>query len=414
VEEKILFVDDEVHILESFRRTFHKRYRLATASRPEEALHLIQAEGPFAVVVSDLRMPGMDGIRFLARVQEVSPDTVRLILTGHADLDAAIAAVNEGHVFRFLTKPCANETMQKALAAALDQYRLVTAERELLRGTLRGSVRVLTDVLALVHPEAFGRAERLRRHASATARRLGVGALWRYEMAAMLSQIGCVTLPAEILRKRYAGTKLSAVEEDLYHMHPAVARGLLSNIPRLEEVIEIVGRQDERLIEHPDQPLGARILKVAMDFDDLEQQGLERENALAEMKSRPGWYAPEVLAAFELALFAEEGYLPKPMAMADLRPGMVLAKDVKTSQGILLLVNGQEVNTAIILRLETFANTHGVDEPVFIRVPLEAGPTRAAPPPGAAETGPGAAAPLAPDPSPSPSPAAEAPGEPPG
>jgi len=161
MSDKILFVDDEQHILDTFRATLRKHYDVHTALGPEEALRMVAEEGPFSVVVSDFKMPRMTGVKLLGRVGEISPNTVRVMLTGYADVESAVAAINEGHVFRFLTKPCSTEILIRTLDAALEQYRLVTSEKELLRGTLRGSIRILTEILSLVNPEAFGRAERI-------------------------------------------------------------------------------------------------------------------------------------------------------------------------------------------------------------------------------------------------------------
>lgn len=124
---KILFVDDVPHILDAFRRSFHNRYNMETALGPEAGLTMLQTHGPFAVVVSDLKMPGMDGNEFLDRIRELSPHTVRIMLTGYADLKTALSAVNEGYVFRFLTKPCPGKVLTKALDEALEQYQLVVA-----------------------------------------------------------------------------------------------------------------------------------------------------------------------------------------------------------------------------------------------------------------------------------------------
>ena len=157
MSEKILFVDDEPGVLEGFRRLLHKEFLLDTAGSGREGLAAIASAGddPYAVIVSDMRMPGMDGVQFLSRVRITSGDSVRIALTGYADIQAASNAVNEGAIFRFLTKPCEKEVLAKALTAALIQHRLVIAEKGLLEKTLRGSVKVLTDVLSLVNPAGF-------------------------------------------------------------------------------------------------------------------------------------------------------------------------------------------------------------------------------------------------------------------
>ena len=142
---KILIVDDDKNFLDSLHRSLRQRYDIVTAGSPAEGLHALNSGETFAVVVSDLAMPGMDGIAFLTKAKEISPLSVRIMLTGHGDLDAAMSAVNNGNIFRFLTKPCPAESLQSALDAGLEQYRLVTAEKELLQKTLEG-VRLKEDV----------------------------------------------------------------------------------------------------------------------------------------------------------------------------------------------------------------------------------------------------------------------------
>lgn len=142
---KVLFVDDEQAVLDSLRRGLCRAYTVTTARGPEEGLRTVETDGPFAVVVSDLRMPGMDGVHFLKKVREISPLTVGIMLTGHGDLTAAMQAVNEGHIFRFLTKPCPIPSLSQALDAGLEQYRLVAAEKQLLRVTLENA-RLKEDV----------------------------------------------------------------------------------------------------------------------------------------------------------------------------------------------------------------------------------------------------------------------------
>ena len=143
--KRILFVDDDPRVLQAFERQFYKRFEIRTAIGPELGLQTLGADGPFATVVSDLRMPGMNGIEFLTRVRQASPDTVRVMLTGDADLSAAMAAVNEGKIFQFLTKPCPSDMLSRTLESALEQHRLITAERELLESTLRGKKAVMVN-----------------------------------------------------------------------------------------------------------------------------------------------------------------------------------------------------------------------------------------------------------------------------
>ena len=139
--ERVLFVDDDPQILNAFRRGLRKRLDLHTAEGGKAGLEALEKEGPFAVVVSDQQMPEMDGITLLREVKNRAPLTVRMMLTGNADQGTAAAAVNEGHIFRFLTKPCTPDELAAAVDAAKEQYRLVTAERDLRRDRLRHAAR---------------------------------------------------------------------------------------------------------------------------------------------------------------------------------------------------------------------------------------------------------------------------------
>jgi signal transduction histidine kinase len=130
MSEKILWVDDDENLLASYRRQLRNKFPVMTAAGGEQGLRIIGAEGPFAVIVSDFRMPGMDGVQFLSKAREAAPDSVRMLLTGYADLQTAIDAVNQGNIFRLLTKPCAPDVLLAALTAGITQYRLIISERE--------------------------------------------------------------------------------------------------------------------------------------------------------------------------------------------------------------------------------------------------------------------------------------------
>jgi response regulator RpfG family c-di-GMP phosphodiesterase len=305
MDHTLLFVDDDVRVVSALLRSLHHSYRIETAGSAADALEAI-SRGAYAVVVSDLRMPGMDGIELLTRVKQSCPDTVRILLTGHADLDAAIAAVNEGNIFRFLTKPCPREVLTRTLDAALEQYRLVTAERELLQQTLMGTVAALVGVLAAVQPLAMGRASRIARYVREMASELKVSGFWEIEVAAMVSQIGCISLDPEILKKYYAGAELSKAEIAHVFSQALIGSGLVRRIPRLHAVAQIVERQHASFggasglsPEAYAIALGAQLLRVAIDFDRLLGIALTPEIALAAMRRNESEYNPEVLAALE-------------------------------------------------------------------------------------------------------------------
>lgn len=142
MNNNVLFVDDDENILNAYKQRFRQQFRIDTALGGEQGLAAVNNQGPYAVIISDLRMPEMDGIQFLSRTREICPDSVRMILTGFGDLETAIEAVNESNIFRFLNKPCKSNVMAMAIDAGIEQYRLIRSEKELLEKTLK-----LTDSL---------------------------------------------------------------------------------------------------------------------------------------------------------------------------------------------------------------------------------------------------------------------------
>lgn len=128
---RVLLVDDDVEVLEALQRQLRRHFDVTATCNPKEAIRLALSNGPFAVVVSDLGMPGMDGVSLLYLIRQAAPETVRVLLPGNGDMEAAISAVNQGNIFRFLTKPCAPTALITALEASVEQYRLVTGRREL-------------------------------------------------------------------------------------------------------------------------------------------------------------------------------------------------------------------------------------------------------------------------------------------
>lgn len=334
---------------------------------------VLKERGPFAVAVSDYRMPGMDGIQFLSLARQIAPDTVRIMLTGFADLQGAIDAVNEGNIFRFLTKPCSPEAFIKAITAGIEQYRLVMAERELLDKTLKGSIKILTDILSIMSPVAYGQASRLSRMAKRLALRLNVDKPWEVEIAAMLSQIGCITIPDEILEKNFNGATLSENENKMFLAYPLIGSQLIANIPRLEGIAEAIKYHLKQFdgggipnddIKNTAIPLIARILKVIVDFNKLTNTGNSVVKSLEIMRRRLGWYDPDVLAALEEEIM-DAGKV-RTISLKEILPGMVLVDDIKDSSGVVIVAKGNEITDVLKMRILNFSRVRPVIEPIKV------------------------------------------------
>jgi response regulator RpfG family c-di-GMP phosphodiesterase len=362
---RVLMVDDEPDLLAGMVRSLRSdRFELTTAGGGAEALDLLRNRGPFAAIVSDLRMPGMDGTELLRQARTVAPDTVRVLFTGAPDLERAIAAVNEGAIFRFVTKPCSRVMMAVTLKNCVEQYELITGQRVLLEQTLHGAIKALTDVLGLASPLAFGRATRLRRGVRIAASAAGITDGWQIEVAAMLSQIGCVILPYAVLEKMHEGGGLSEEEELMVGRVPDVVEQILSNIPRMEGIREILRYQDKHFdgsgtpgdgVSGEAIPWGSRALKLALDLEKLESEGTPVALAFDKMRQRAGWYDPLLLELVAKARVGQEDTEVRDMQASELKPGMILARDVRYQRGNLFAARGQEVTRGLVEKLKLHA-----------------------------------------------------------
>ena len=378
--DRILFVDDEPAVLDGLKRLLRSEFEVDTADGAEHGLTSIRDRGPYSVVISDMRMPGMNGAQFLAQVRQNAPDTVRMLLTGYTDLSAAIAAVNEGNIFRLLTKPCEKELLVKAITTGIEQYRLITAERELLEKTLMGSIKVLTDVLSAASPETFGRSMRIARFVRHIAASFSMPSAWRFEAAATLSQLGCVTLDIDLLRKAWAGAKLSPEDQARFNAHPQVAMDLLASIPRLEPIAWMIGQHLPKDIpnEIPGMPassakeivFGAKMLKLAVAFDDLRMKPLSIEDAIARLHSRRSEFEGELIDALSDIKPQATKMTLRKVSTLKLAIGMILEQEVRNKNGMLMVAKGHEITPALLIKLDNFSRAGQIDREVMALVPL--------------------------------------------
>jgi response regulator RpfG family c-di-GMP phosphodiesterase len=378
MDEKILIVDDEPNVLEGLQRVLRKEFNVVAAIGGEEGLTAVAEQGPFAVIVSDMRMPGMDGTQFLRTVLERTPDSVRLALTGNADIQTAIDAVNEGAIFRFLSKPCTEQVLKGVLRAAIAQHRLILAERDLLEKTLHGSVKVLTEILALVNPAAFSRASRIHQTMLGIVRQLKLPDAWSYEIAAMLSQIGCVALDAETVEAIYGGVELPAVEQERFRMHPSIAFEFLKKIPRLETVsLMIAAQQNPAEYKFPQgdplemvaAKLGAEILSVAIDFDQILMTRIGWSETIGRLKKDKNKYNTKVLEALESVPVQATPFVCEEMHIRQITVGMILDEDLRAPNGTLLVARDQAISYALLARIRNFCQKVPMTNKVRVRVP---------------------------------------------
>jgi response regulator RpfG family c-di-GMP phosphodiesterase len=361
MNERVLLIDDDELLLNSYQRSL-RQFSLDMTTGGPEALDKLKSGVQYAVILSDLRMPGMSGLEVLRRARELCPDTVGMILTGNADLRTAIDAVNDGNIFRFLEKPCASDALVAVLTAAISQYRLVVAEKDLLQNTLRGTVQVLTQVLEVVDPEASSTGSRVNKYVGHIVESFGINNAWQFEVAAMLSQLG-----SSVLSQNAKGVAQNEFAHDL-----------LRKIPRLEVIASMIRRQQESfhseakvpIKERSPEILGAQILRVCVRFDALVRSGNRFAQALDKLLAEPAEYDSLLVGSLRELPREDLPFEPRTVSVKDLALRMVLNEEVRTTNGALLVRDGVEITDMLLARLRSFHDRKAIPDSLKVLVPL--------------------------------------------
>lgn len=418
VRARLLFVDDEPSILNALKRIFRtKGYEILTATSGKEGLALLEQHRA-DLVLSDMRMPEMDGAQFLEQVFTRWPDTKRILLTGYADASATIAAINQGKIWRYVAKPWNDDelilTVQQALAHRQlmhENARLTELTREQneelkvlntsleqkvaertaelraanadLHQSFLATVQVFSNLIELREGRLAGHSRRVADHARQLAERLGLDDVEQRNilLAGLLHDIGKVGLPDKLLDRAF--NALAPAEKLEVMRHPEKGQQLLVGVPQLAAAARIIRHHHEAMdgSGYPDRigglmiPLGARILTVANDYDALQTGSLTlaahspREAQEFIVKQRGKRYDPTVVDAF-LAMLAEAA--PKQdveltVTLDELRPGMLLTRDLVHHDGYLLLPKGRVVDASVIAQLRSLPVTEGHPLVIYIR-----------------------------------------------
>jgi ActR/RegA family two-component response regulator len=373
----ILFIDDDFKILNSFKRSLTPEFKVFVAESPEEGLRMLKETGPFSVLVSDMRMPGMNGVEVLCRAREINPDTVRVLLTGYADQQAAIDAVNKGNVFRFLTKPCGLHTLVPVLEEGIRRYQLAMIEKGVAERTLSGVAGLLNQILTMVNPAAQRKACRLKRYCRHMACACAPQDRWVVETAAMLSQLGSLAMAPGGAAQGEEPIVWSTSNSDqgLYE----VASRLLMHVPRFERIVAILSLLDKPIRhvqwnECSEQErsihLCRRILQTAIGLDAALTAGHAPAAALSMLRAEPDRYDPACVALLAEYDFGLHNEVLLYVRGNELTTRMILAEDLRANDGVLLATKGQPVSESLLRSLRTCARGVGYQEPVGVLLSL--------------------------------------------
>ncbi len=376
---EILFVDDDQQFLSSIYRNLKRKLPIVCIASVSAALDELERK-QYSVVVSDMKMPEMNGVDFLSLVKKKYPDSVRILFTGFAGQETAVDAVNRGEIFRFLTKPCDIDLLTKILGDALRQYQLIMAEKDILEKTVLRTIRTLSQLLSLVNPVAEQRANRLRGYSQYLASAMGSSELWFFEVVALLSQIGCANIAQDDLVRYYTIFNEEERTQSMFEDHAAIAEELLSQIPRLEEVAKAISMQNMPYdkydsIEERCNPVteqAAQILHIALALDSLSFYRHLPFDSIVDFLKGNSHFNQEIVERLSRDIeLGDECVKSDVLFVKDLRIGMILAEEIRSNSGLLLANVGQELTDFLLIGIRKYSQKNGVNEPVSVRIPTK-------------------------------------------
>ncbi|MGH1349352.1 MAG: HD domain-containing phosphohydrolase [Methyloligellaceae bacterium] len=384
MNEKILLVDDDDRILDALKRRLYRKFKITTANSGAKALDILAKDPNYAVVISDQQMPEMNGIMFLRELIKEHPHIIRIMLTGNSDQHTAVCSINDAKVFRYLNKPCEIEDLGKAIIDGINQYRMESAERELLEKTLAGSVKLLTDILAMNDPEAFKQIGIMRIAARQIAKHMKHPRAWELDLTVMLSAIGHVVLPLDLRAKAASGEELSDAERDVFSGAPGIARDLLMNIPRLKSVADAVYYKDKSFdgsgypkddVKGKEIPLNARVLHIIEHLLDISNGRPPSLGDFRELVSISYQFDPELMELIQEYFLKNSnadasGGNPNEkeldVAITELCVGDRLLQNLTTENGKLALAADNVLSAALLQQVLQFNKIRKLRQPVRI------------------------------------------------
>lgn len=393
---RVLYVDDEPYLLDAFVSMLRKEpFQVTTLSTPVNVEGLLRREGPFAMVLSDQRMPGIDGVAVLELVGRMNPDTIRVLITGFADQADTVRAINSGGIRHYIQKPWDDLVLRSIIREGVGTYNLErqnaclleelqrknAAIKELLQGTIAGTTRVLAELVRHVNADAAAQVERVRRLGKSILTRIpDIGSTERWEAlrAFDLFNLGITVLPAWILVVLNKHGLNSIERFPIARTHHLQAADMLVKIPRFEGVARVIrlqrkgfdgsGEPAGEIVQGGELPLGSRILRILVDLDLLSSKHYRGRAVLEQMARMPEKYDMSILRLLleeTSEVVGNQDLLVE--SVIQLREGMQILEDLKNKGGQVLLRRGMTLTESTLEMLARCATNDGIVFPVRAR-----------------------------------------------
>ncbi len=353
MSNQVLFIDDDVSLLSTMKRNLGLDFTIHTAEGGEVALELVQQQGDFSVVVVDMQMPKMNGIQTIAMLREKMPNAVFLMLTGNQDLTTAIQAVNDGRVFRFLTKPCQVFEISAAIQAAQQQHNLIIAEKELLSGTFAGAINLMTDVIEMQEDRHVDTG-RMSEALVDLADRMSIEIGWEEKVAARIFLVGIAMLGPEDSVKFGALDPATAEHKAMFARICKKSASMLARLPRLGWIVDLLKHvpNAERYESGCDRiDSGALLLRIVFYWNFLTNKGLCVEAATSVIENIMPELSSKMIQSMQCLHDNHDAHMLTKVAIGKLRPGMIPYENIENPRGGFAVAKGRVLTVAMVENL---------------------------------------------------------------
>ncbi len=397
--KKILYVDDEENLLSAFRSLMRKEnFEIVLLQDSEKIMQMLYEHGPFAVVISDQKMPNMTGVDVLEKVKLNSPESIRILLTGYSDFDDTTRAINQAGITHYISKPWDDIQLKQVVHECITQYNLILENAflleelkttnaslaELLDGTVVETVHLLSDMIANLNPLAAQQTERIRKIGQAylkIVQNISPEERWDTLRAFDLFNLGLVMLPP-LIQVAISKDGLSAVDRfQTGKTHFILAAHVLEHIPRFINVAKIIkfqqrdyngeGEPHNEWLQGEKIPFGARLLHILLDLDKRSTEKFRGYSVLQQMLQESHKYDKTIINTMLNARSTQQKIeaVEQTVHVKELQAGMIALEDIVSMKGTHLITARTQLTETSIKMLGVWLKSEGIKEPIKVVIP---------------------------------------------
>ncbi|MFG0255411.1 MAG: response regulator [Rhodopirellula sp. JB053] len=356
--KKVLFVDDDPILLRylegAANANLGSEFEIVTAEGCKPALEATDASGPFSVVVVDMQMPDVNGIETIGYLRRKMPNATFMMLTANKDLQTAVQAVNDGRVFRFLSKPCPPEDLVTALHAAQAEYQSTVSAKDMLSGTISGTLDLMADLIEMPDGRHIDTG-RMLESVNELAKSMSIDLGWEERIAARVFLVGIAMLSPQETELFERLDPCSDEHKRLFARICSVSAGLLKKIPRFDwigDLLRLVPKAERYQESGSREDTSALLLRVVFYWNYLTMKGMCVEAASATIRRIMPELSDRMVSAVESLNDNRDALCVQTLSIQDLQPGMIPFRDIKNGQGCNVIAGGRPLTRPMIENMQ--------------------------------------------------------------